>query len=64
MFTLKKKRLNSAGEAVEIGLVKSTALMEALFDTQHLHGGSLPSITPVLGDLISSSDFLGHQAHV
>ena len=32
------------------------------FTFQHPHGGSQESGTPVLGNLIPSSDFLGHQA--
>lgn len=31
--------------------------------SQHIHGTSQPSIIPVPGDLMSSSDFCRHQAH-
>ena len=32
-------------------------------NSQHLHGGSQASVTPVLGNLMPSSDLHGHQAH-
>lgn len=34
------------------------------FDCQHPHGGSKLSVTPVPGDLMSSSVLRGHQAHI
>ena len=33
------------------------------FNSQQLHGGSKPSVTPAPGDLMLSSDLVGHQAH-
>jgi hypothetical protein len=30
------------------------------FNSQHAHGGSQPSITPVSGDLMPSPDLEGH----
>ena len=33
------------------------------FDSQHLHGGSQPSVTPVPGDPMPSSGSCGLQAH-
>jgi hypothetical protein len=43
--------------------VKSTDFSSrgSRFESQHPHGGSQPSETPVSGDLMSSSDLLGHQ---
>lgn len=34
------------------------------FGSQHLHSSSWPSLGPVLGDLMPSSDLWGHQAHM
>ena len=34
------------------------------FNSLHPHGGSQPSITPVPGDPMPSSNLQGHQAHM
>jgi hypothetical protein len=33
------------------------------FDSQHPYSGSQPSVTPVPGDLMSSSGLFGYQGH-
>lgn len=34
------------------------------FDSQNLHGGPQPSVTPVPGDLMPSSELSKHQTHI
>ena len=46
-------------------LMALVALAEGLgFGSQHPHGGSQPSLSPVPGNPILSSDLLGYQAYV
>lgn len=37
---------------------------ESKIESQHPNGGSKPSMIPVLGDLMPSSDVQGHLAHI
>lgn len=58
------KTRNGDGELGQ-GLRALASLSEDLgFGSQHPHGGSQLSVTPVPGDLMASSDLHGYQTHV
>lgn len=48
------------GEMVQL-LRALTSSIESEFSSKHSQGGSQSSVTPVLGDLMPSSDLHGHH---
>lgn len=44
--------------------LRALALAGPGLDFQHLYDASQPPVAPVLGDLMLSSDSLGHQTHM
>jgi hypothetical protein len=55
---------NVIKEKTWVGAIKSTGYPYRGPGSQHPHGGSQLSETPVPGDLMPSSDFHGYQAHM